>query len=71
MLGANITSMISNSNDQLAFNLLKQFAHDIHSGEVTLASSDVLEKQLQKPFSSLRGLFKGQSSVVARDQDRI
>jgi hypothetical protein len=64
--------MMSNSTEQLAFNLLlKQRAEDIDSGKVELVSGDVLEMQVQEPFSSLRGLFKGQSSLVTRDNDRI
>ena len=83
--------MMTNSTEQLAFNLLlKQRAEDIDSGKVALVSGDVLEKQVQdffntkaivknnhieqtpqEPFSSLLGLFRGQSSVVVRDKDRI
>jgi hypothetical protein len=83
--------MMSNSTEQLAFNLLlKQRAEDIDSSKVALVSGDDLEKQVQdffnskafvgnnhieqtpqEPFSSLRGLFKGQSSLITRDDDRI
>ena len=83
--------MMSNSTEQLTFNLLlKQRAEDIDSGKVELVSGDILEKQVQdffnskaivennhieqspqESFSSLRGLYKGQSSLVTRDNDRI
>lgn len=64
--------MMPNSTEQLTFNLLlKQRAEDIDSGKVALVNGDVLEKQVQEPFSSIRGLFKGQSSLVTRDNDRI
>jgi hypothetical protein len=64
--------MMTKSTEQLAVNLLlKKRAEDIDSSKVALVSGDDLEKQVQEPFSSLRGLFKGQSSVVVRDKDRI
>lgn len=33
--------------------------------------NDRIELVPQESFSALRGLFKGQSSEVARDQDRV
>ncbi|MEQ1535912.1 MAG: AbrB/MazE/SpoVT family DNA-binding domain-containing protein [Burkholderiaceae bacterium] len=36
-----------------------------------IVKNDRIELVPQEPFSSLRGLFKGQSSVVERDKDRV
>ena len=36
-----------------------------------IVKNDRIELVPQEPFSSLRGMFKGQSSVVERDKDRV
>jgi AbrB family looped-hinge helix DNA binding protein len=36
-----------------------------------IVKNDRIELVPQEPFSSLRGLFKWQSSVVERDKDRV
>ena len=49
---------------------LEKQVQDFFNSKV-FAENNHIERTPQESFSSLRGLFKGQSSLVTRDNDRI